>query len=180
MVLPMPADCLISFETSEDHAVSTRLIAPRAAGLSLRVALRYAHMPFSTLLRWAVSHFSTVISLIALTVSLISCVDPCENKVLSELPAPTGNRAAIVFERSCGATTGFSTHVSVVTEFGQLRKSAGNVFAADSDHGAVKEMTVTVRWVASDTILIRYPAQARVFKKEAQANGVGVAYETAP
>ena len=91
-----------------------------------------------------------------------------------------GNRAVIVFERSCGATTGFSTHVSVVNQFGQLGKSAGNVFAADSDHGAVKDMTVTVRWVAPNQVVIRYPAQARVFKKEAQANGVGVVYEIAP
>ena len=91
-----------------------------------------------------------------------------------------GNRAAIVFERSCGATTGFSTHVSVVNEFGQLGKSAGNVFVADSDHGAVKEMIVTVRWIAPDQLVIRYPAHARVFKREAQANGTSVAYETAP
>ena len=85
-----------------------------------------------------------------------------------------------MFERSCGATTGFSTHVSVVNEFGQPPKSAGNVFVANSDHGAVKDMTVTVRWVAPDQVVIRYPAQARVFKKETQANGVSVIYETVP
>ena len=84
-----------------------------------------------------------------------------------------------MFERSCGATTGFSTHISVVNEFGQLRKSAGSVFAADSDHDAVKDMTVTVRWVSADQVVIRYPAQARVFKKESQAAGISVVYETA-
>ena len=111
---------------------------------------------------------------------MVACADPCENRVLSEVPAPTGNSSAIVFERSCGATTDFSTHVSVVKEFGQLRKSTGNVFVADNGHGAVKDMNVTVRWVAPDQVVIRYPAQARVFKKEAQANGVSVAYETTP
>ena len=111
---------------------------------------------------------------------MVACADPCENRVLSEVPGPKGNRAAIVFERSCGATTGFSTHVSVVNEFGQLRKSPGNVFAADSDHGAVKDMTITVRWVAPEKVVIRYPAQVRVFKKAAQAEGVSVAYDTAP
>lgn len=126
------------------------------------------------------SHFNTGFSIVALSIWLVACIDPCENRVLSEVPAPKGNRAAIVFERSCGATTGFSTHVSVVSEFGRVGKSAGNVFAADSDHGAVKDMTVTVRWVAPDRVVIRYPAQARVFKKDAQADGVSVAYETAP
>jgi hypothetical protein len=127
-----------------------------------------------------VLHFNAGISIIAFSICLVACADPCENRVLSEVPGPKGNREAIVFERSCGATTGFSTHVSVVNEFGQLRRSAGNVFAADSNHGAVKNFTVTVRWVAADQVVIRYPAQARVFKKEAQADGVSVGYETAP
>jgi hypothetical protein len=85
-----------------------------------------------------------------------------------------------VFERSCGATTGFSTHVSVVNGVGPLPKSVGNVFTADSDHGAVKDMTVSVRWVSQDQLVIRYPARARVFRKETQANGVAVAYDTVP
>jgi hypothetical protein len=112
-----------------------------------------------------------------MAVWFVAC-DPCENRVLSEFPAPIGNVSVIVFERSCGATTGFSTHVSILKEFGELRKLPGNVFVADSDHGAVKDMTVTVRWAAPDLVVIRYPAQARVFKKEVQANGVHVAYET--
>jgi hypothetical protein len=127
-----------------------------------------------------VSHFNAGISLVALSLWLVACADPCGNRVLSEVPAPKGNMSAIVFERSCGATTGFSTHVSIVKDFGEHLKSAGNVFAADSDHGAVKEMIVTVRWVALDQVVIRYPAHARVFKREAQTNGVSVAYETAP
>ena len=127
-----------------------------------------------------VSQLQRRITLVAVSVWFASCSGPCENRVLSEVRAPSGNKAAIVFERSCGATTGFSTHVSVVKEFGELRKSAGNVFAADSDHGAVKDMNVTVRWVAPNRVVIRYPAKARVFKKEAEANGVAVEYETAP
>ena len=111
------------------------------------------------------SRYNAGISIVALSICLVACADPCENRVLSEVPGPKGNRTAIVFERSCGATTGFSTHVSVVNEFGELGRSAGNVFAADSDHGAVKDMTVTVRWAAADQVVIRYPAQSRVFKK---------------
>ena len=46
--------------------------------------------------------------------------------------------------------------------------------------GAAKDMTVTVRWAAPDQLAIRYPARARVFRKETQANGIGVTYESAP
>jgi hypothetical protein len=127
-----------------------------------------------------VSHFKAGISLVALSVWLVACADLCENRVLSELTAPSGNTRAVVFERSCGATTGFSTHVSVLTASNALPKSAGNIFVADSDHGAANDMTVTVRWAARDQLVIRYPARARVFTKETQANGVAVTYETAP
>jgi len=85
-----------------------------------------------------------------------------------------------VFERSCGATTGFGTHVSILNGSDALPESAGNIFNADSDHGAAKDMTVTVRWAAPDQLVVRYPARARVFRKETQANGVAVTYETAP
>jgi hypothetical protein len=125
-----------------------------------------------------VANFIGRIPVVAVAVWFIACADPCENRVLSEVPAPRSNNVAIVFERSCGATTGFSTHVSILREFGEPWKSAGNVFTADSDHGAVKDMIVTVRWLRPDQIVIRYPAQARVFKREAWANGVEVAYET--
>jgi hypothetical protein len=127
-----------------------------------------------------VSHFTAGISLVALSVWLVACADPCENRVLSEWTAPSGNTRAIVFERSCGATTDFSTHVSVVHALGPSPKAGGNVFAADSDHAAAKDMTVSVRWVTQDQLIIRYPSRARVFKKEAQVNGVAVAYETMP
>ena len=104
----------------------------------------------------------------------------CDNTVLSDVNAPSGSTQAVVFERSCGATAGFSTHVSVLNGGHTLPKEPGNVFGADSDHGAAKDMTVTVRWAAPDQLAIRYPARARVFRKETQANGIGVTYETAP
>jgi hypothetical protein len=99
---------------------------------------------------------------------------------LSELTSPRGSTRAVVFERSCGATTGFSRHVSVLNAGDALPEAAGNIFDADSDHGAAKDVTVTVRWAASDQLVVRYPGRARVFRKETQANGVAVTYETVP
>jgi hypothetical protein len=118
--------------------------------------------------------------LVALSLWLVGCLDPCENRVLSELTAPNRNTRAVVFERSCGATTGFSTHVSILKASDAVSKSAGNIFVADSDHGVAKDMTVTARWAAPDSLVIRYPAKARVFRKETQLNGVAITYEIAP
>jgi hypothetical protein len=118
--------------------------------------------------------------LVALSLWLSACGGICENTIISELSSPGTGKKSVVFERSCGATTGFSTHVSVLNTGEALPQSAGNAFDADSDHGAVKEMNVTVRWAAPDQLVIRYPARARVFKNESRANGVAVAYEAEP
>jgi hypothetical protein len=126
-----------------------------------------------------VAHFSGRVPVIAMALCFLAC-DPCENTILYEVSAPGSARAAIIFERSCGAITGFSTHVSIVNMPGKLRDAAGNVFTADSDHGLIERMTVTVRWIAADRVVIQYPAQARVFKRESQANGVFVGYEPSP
>jgi hypothetical protein len=131
--------------------------------------------------RRAVSLLSRLcrIPLVAFSVWLIACADPCENRVLSALNSPSANKRAVFFELSCRATTGFSTQVSVLNAGDVLPKSAGNVFNADSDHGAVRDMTVMA---LGSTGSARHSASrtAGVFGKEALANGIAVAYEAVP
>ena len=71
-------------------------------------------------------------------------------------------------------------HVSVLDRGEALPHRAGNVFDADGDHGKVRDMKVTVRWVSPDQLVIRYPTGARVFRNETQVLSVAVAYEAAP
>jgi hypothetical protein len=40
--------------------------------------------------------------------------DLCGNDPISETPSPNGQMKVVVFQRDCGATTGFSTQVSVL------------------------------------------------------------------
>jgi hypothetical protein len=107
-------------------------------------------------------------------------LDICDNAIRSDVPSPDGAKRAVVFVRSCGATTPFSTQVSVVNRGEALPRSAGNVFVADGNHGAIADLNVIARWVSPNHLLIRYPAGARVFSKNEKANGVAVAYETVP
>lgn len=96
----------------------------------------------------------------------------CDNTLLVEVPSPSGTRKAVVFQRSCGATTGFSTQVSVLPAGGKLRGAAGNVFVAETDHGAAPSgpgggPVVESVWIAEDRLLIRHHRLARVFVSEA-------------
>jgi hypothetical protein len=43
-----------------------------------------------------------------------ACSDLCGNRVIETALAPDGKTKALVFERDCGATTDFSTHVSIL------------------------------------------------------------------
>jgi hypothetical protein len=106
----------------------------------------------------------------------------CDNTPLAEVPSPGGTRKAVVFERSCGATTGFSTQVSVLPAGEKPRGDAGNVFVADTDHGAAPSgpgggPVVEPVWIAEDRLLIRHHRLARVFLSEARAGSVAVSYE---
>jgi hypothetical protein len=62
------------------------------------------------------------------------CADLCENQPLQEVPSPDGKLSAILFQRSCGATTGYSTHVSIVTAEEDVPEGGGNAFVADNGH----------------------------------------------
>lgn len=108
---------------------------------------------------------------------------PCGNDVLAEVPSPDGVHRAVVFQRDCGATTGFSTQVSVLETTERL-KGSGNVFIADTDHGRAPAgpgggPAIEVRWLAPDTLRVHYDARARVFARKQMAGGVVVAYAVA-
>jgi hypothetical protein len=121
----------------------------------------------------------TVALLLPLVFGLAACVlnDLCGNDVRSDLESPDRSRRAIVFVRDCGATTGFSTQVSVIWKGEKFGNESGNVFVADDDHGAVSEMTVRVRWEASDALVIQYPPKARIFFQTIRAHGTRIRYE---
>ncbi len=111
---------------------------------------------------------------------LAGCSDPCENTVVREIPSPDGRRRAVVFERSCGATTAFTTQISVLSP-GASPRDAGDVFTADTDHGRAPPARwggpdVRVRWLDARTLEVRHHPRARVFGKETRREDLRVRY----
>jgi len=100
---------------------------------------------------------------LAIALSLQSGYDLCANEVLSESLSPDGSKRAVLFSRECGATTDFSWQISILGSKEELPNAGGNVFVADTDHGAVQEMKVEVDWRGSDNLIVSYPARAGVF-----------------
>jgi hypothetical protein len=58
----------------------------------------------------------------------------CANEVLSQTVSPDAKMKAVVFQRDCGATTGFSTQVSIIQNSSLLSKTDYDV---ESSEGVV-------------------------------------------
>ena len=107
--------------------------------------------------------------------------DMCGNRPVAEYPSPKGTSKVIVFQRDCGATTGFSTQASLISSSAKLPNEAGNLFIADTDHGAAPAAAwggpaVEVRWLNPRALAIQHHERARISKAERRLHGVEVQY----
>ena len=98
--------------------------------------------------------------------------DPCGNEVRQTVTSPSGNLAAVLFTRDCGATTGFSTQVSIVAAGRSLPNEPGNTFVTGG------KVELSLQWQTDSALRILGSGQP-VFKQETQVSGVMVKYGNA-
>ena len=111
--------------------------------------------------------------------ALAGCSDLCGNKIVREKLSPDLNLKAVVFERDCGATTGFSTQVSIL-EASEDLTGGGNAFVSDGGRGVVgwNGPWVAVKWLGPGSLQIAYDATASVFEQDKTVDGVSISYLT--
>jgi hypothetical protein len=107
-------------------------------------------------------------------------------EVVGDVPSPDGKWDVLLMVRNAGATTDFSTQLSIVPTGERLSREIafcrpGNVFIADGNHGAVTVdnrglMHVDVVWQSPNLLLITFPRSARVFKQEPRFQSVFINY----
>ena len=105
-----------------------------------------------------------------------ACDSMCGNEIISSVPSPSGTHYAVVFQRNCGATTGFSTQVSVLPAGKRLPNDPGNTFIADEGHDYSVPLDVAVSWDSEKVVRLEYDARLRIFRNESQVRGVKVVY----
>lgn len=117
---------------------------------------------------WLAGGIAIYVSAFGLMLSSLSS-GMCANTILTEVMSPDRERRAVVFQRDCGATTGFSTQVSILRAGDSLPDDdGGNAFVADTDHGAAPagpdgSPEVTVRWEGPNALVLEHDSRARVF-----------------
>jgi hypothetical protein len=119
---------------------------------------------------WLLGGCAVLISICVLVLSSLFG-GMCANDVIKEVVSPDGKKKVVVFQRNCGATTGFSTQASVLTVSRSLPNDGGNVFSADTNHGAAPSgpgggPELEASWVGPKELVLEHHTQARVFKAE--------------
>jgi len=124
-------------------------------------------------------HRVTVVLMLAALAA--GCSDGCGNTIIRESTSPSGEMKAVMFQRDCGATTGYSTQISVIAKDGEPA-GGGNAFVADDDHGAAYTGDwggpwAEMLWAAPDRLVIRYAEKSRIFEQDNRVSGVDITYQ---
>lgn len=77
----------------------------------------------------------------------------CGSELFQEVYSPSGKYKVMVFQRDCGATTGFRTHISVIESSATLKNQTGNVFQAD---GHPDWFSIKVTWEDDHHVIIEH------------------------
>lgn len=128
--------------------------------------------------------FAFLVAIPVTFASLAACAgDMCGNTIVIDLKSPDHLHRAIMFQRDCGATTGFTTQVSILGA-GDSLVGSGNTYVADDDHGKARAGDwggpwTQIEWRSADHVVVRYAPGSRVFHQAAKVGGVRVTYEAA-
>jgi hypothetical protein len=132
-------------------------------------------------------YYGLVISFIAL-ILMWTCIHSlfegmCGNQIVTEQLSPDKKYKLVVFVRDCGATTGYSTQISILSSDKKLMDDqTGNVLRLSDDyHGNYLNnyggAEARVEWVAVKKILIYFDINAEALRKESKVMGVEFLYE---
>lgn len=95
----------------------------------------------------------------------------CGNNTVLSVTSPNGGYVAVVYTRDCGATTGFSTQVSILTAPGRLKNRPGNILRLD------REVNVSVKWNSDMKLAIKGSLDAEDFLRETSFKGIQIQYD---
>ncbi|MCH8536313.1 MAG: hypothetical protein LAT66_00960 [Alkalimonas sp.] len=87
----------------------------------------------------------------------------CGNEVYTEILSPDNRHKAVIFQRDCGATTDFSTQISVMKASAHLPNKSGNTFIV---RGHPKHFSHQVRWLSNAELFIEKDLDGAEFKAE--------------
>ena len=98
----------------------------------------------------------------------------CGNEIFSEVYSPDSKFRAVIFQRDCGATTGFTTQISLIFAKNDLQNEGGNIFIVD---GHPNDRKIELSWNGPKKLTIKNCSGLQSHKKEKLYQGVSIDYE---
>ncbi len=94
--------------------------------------------------------------------------DMCGNDIKQKIPSPSGENVAYIFERSCGATTGFSPQLSILNKDDDFQNESGNTFRSDKGF--------SVEWLNEKNLKVIYDISSEIYEMDKNVSGVKIEY----
>ena len=122
-----------------------------------------------------------VIGLLAIPVGFVALLfiyggDMCGNYIHKEYLSPDARHKAVVFQRDCGATTSFSTQISIISAKEELENTKGNIYIID---GHPEDVAPNLIWHSENTLGIQRQLNGSEYKAKSSwgwFNKIAVAY----
>lgn len=111
-----------------------------------------------------------LVAIVYPNISGILGLNLCASNPLYQQTSPNGKVEAIVFNYDCGATTGFSTQVSLLPS-GKAIDGPGNVLVTDGKN------RIKVKWLSNSEVVIRNTKGLKTYKQLSNYNGVIINYQ---
>jgi hypothetical protein len=108
---------------------------------------------------------------LALIVTFSTGCGLCRNEEQNRAKSPDGAAEAVLFQRDCGATTDFSTQISVLPSGSSLGDRSGNVFVAGANNDGAARASwggppAAVRWAGPRRLTVTYHPTASLYLEE--------------
>lgn len=121
--------------------------------------------------------------IVGLCLALVNGPDLCGNHLITETVSPNQAMKAVIFERDCGATTRFSTHVAILDTSASLKDAGQSLFVADTNRGNAPAgpgggPEIRLRWLSDSSLEIQHHRLARVIREDSKFKSVKVTYDT--
>ncbi|WP_419536476.1 DUF5412 family protein [Endozoicomonas sp.] len=129
---------------------------------------------------WMMTLASIVIAISVIGIVILLLVDMCGNETFETMLSPDGVRKAVIFQRDCGATTDFSTQISIIGGADDLVNESGNIYIVA---GHPKESAPVISWQGNDVLIIHRDLDGSEFNAVTVLKGDGrvkVVYAVAP
>jgi hypothetical protein len=99
----------------------------------------------------------------------------CGNYPFAEATSPGGQLTAHLFQRDCGAASGFSTQIAILASSESLPNRAGNIFIAD---GHPEDNNASISWQDAHTLVVVIKSEATRHLARTKYRGVNINYKS--